>query len=105
MKRLKRRAVPPDGLISYKGRWKGELLLACAKCQRKLRKHEDPAGLSKLKKLLKHAQPKLFVVNIACLDVCPKGGVTVCSAAQVARGEFSILRTPEDVDRMLAAAG
>ncbi len=92
-------------LRTFPGPWDGQILLACGKCQRKLRKHEDPARLGKLKKLLKHAQPRLYVINTVCLDVCPKRGVTVCSAAQVARGEFSILRTTEDVARLLASTG
>jgi len=104
--------VPSTAIVSSRsaplrtlsGPWNGEILLACAKCQRKLRKHDDPARLGKLKKLLKHARPKLYVINTACLDVCPKGGVTVCSAMQVVRGEFSILRTVEDVARLLASA-
>ena len=92
-------------LKSYSAPWKGEILLACGKCQRKLRKGEDIAGLGKLKKTLKRARRGLFVIRTPCLDVCPKGGVTVCTAEQVARGEFSILRTAADVRTLARSHG
>ena len=92
-------------LKSYSGPWKGEILLACGKCQRKLHKGEDAAGLGRLKKTLKRARPRWFVIKTPCLDVCPKDGVTVCTAAQVPRGEFSILRTAEDLVALVQQHG
>lgn len=95
-----------DGdLKSYQGPWKGEILLACGKCQRKLRKAKDAAGLGKLRKTLKRSSLRLFVINTPCLDVCPKGGVTVCTRGQVARGEFSIVRTTEDLKILIGSLG
>jgi hypothetical protein len=38
---------------------------------------------------------------VPCLKMCPKGGVTVCTQAQLALGECSIVRTKEDVEALL----
>ena len=99
--------APEMVLKSYKGPWnkKGPLLLACSKCERKLRKDGHP--LARLRKLLKKRgkklglEQKLLVVQTPCLRVCPRGGVTVCTQAQVGRGECSILRQPGDVDLLV----
>ncbi len=101
------RAVEGE-LRSYELPLKGQLLLACGKCQRKLKHGDDPAGLSSLKKLLKRASKaevdgmRLHVLKVPCLKMCPKGGVTVCTAAQVARHECAILRSAEDAADLYA---
>ena len=90
-----------EELRSYDLPLNGQLLLACGKCQRKLKHGDNPAHLASLKKLLKlqrkHDDLRLRVLKAPCLKMCPKGGVTVCTPAQVARHECSILRTAEDV--------
>jgi hypothetical protein len=94
-------------LRSYKGLWnkKGPLLLACRKCQRKLKHEGHP--LAQLRKLLKKRSRKLdferkpLVIETPCLKVCPRGGVTICTQAQAGRGEFSILRHVRDVDLLV----
>ncbi len=88
---------------SYKGKWKGRLLLACSKCQRKLRRGGDTEGLGKLQKSLKRYRKshnlavRLKVIQTGCLRVCPKGGVVVCTQTEFAQGTFSILRDNDDV--------
>ena len=94
-------AAGQAGLKSYSFPWQGQILLACGKCQRKLRKSGDPSGLGKLKKTLKKSRPGIFVIRTPCLDVCPKGAVTVCTGEQAARGEFSILQNEHDLDALL----
>ena len=100
----------PVTLKSYKGPWKGQLLLACGKCQRKLKKDDlgDEHGLGKLSKALKHRSKRdeggleLLVIKTQCLKVCPKRGVAVCTRAQVGSGRCSIVRTGDDVDALYA---
>ena len=97
-------------LRSYDLPLKGQLLLACGKCQRKLKKGDDPEGLGSLRKLLKQqakADPlaiRLRILRVPCLKMCPKGGVTVMTAGQVERHECSIVRTAEDVADLYAAS-
>jgi len=90
-----------ERLRSYPLPLRGDLLLACGKCQRKLKHGEDPEGLSSLKKLLKKQGKqdgvRLHVLKVPCLKMCPKGGVTVCTPAQVARHECSIVRDADEV--------
>jgi len=100
--------VPELTLKSYKGPWtkKSTLLFACRKCMRKIR-HDEHQPLSGFKKLLKKRSKhlgfpkKLRVIDTPCLSVCPRGGVTVCTQAQIGRGECSILRQPGDVDLLV----
>ena len=100
----------PVRLKSYKGPWKGQLLLACGKCQRKLKKDDlgDEHGLGKLRKALKQRSKRdedgleLLVIKTQCLKVCPKRGVAVCTRAQIGAGRCSIVRTSEDVDALYA---
>jgi hypothetical protein len=86
---------------SYRAPWKGQLLLICRKCQRKLKHSGKKKGLAKLGKTLKKDGPQLHVIEVSCLQLCPKGGVTVCTQQQLARGECSIVRTGADVDSLL----
>jgi predicted metal-binding protein len=89
-------------LRSYNLPLKGQLLLACGKCQRKLQQGENHK-LSSLKKLLKRQAKqdpvslRLHVLKVPCLKLCPKNGVTVCTPAQVARHACSIVRSVDDV--------
>jgi hypothetical protein len=101
-------ASPELTLKTYTGPWvkKGPLLFACRKCMRKLR-HEKHQPLAGFKKLLKKRgkklgfPQKLRVIDTPCLSVCPRGGVTICTQAQMGRGECSILRQPGDVDLLV----
>jgi hypothetical protein len=87
---------------SYPIPWRGQLVLACGKCQKKLKRSKG-AKLSKaLKRRGRRDQQgiKLRVVEVACLKMCPKGGITVCTQDQVGRNECSIVRNRADVDSL-----
>ena len=107
-KKIKDKAAEarPGAVRSYPGPWKGELLLACRKCQKKLKHDGEKNGISKLSKALKkHARhdeniPRLHVLDVPCLKMCPEGAVTVCTQRQLARGECSIVRSLADVDAL-----
>ena len=90
---------------SYPIPWKGQLVLACGKCQQKLKrgKTKDCAKLSKALKKRAHRDEdglKLRITEVACLKMCPKDGVTVCTQGQLGRNECSIVRTRADVDSL-----
>jgi predicted metal-binding protein len=95
-------------LRSYPAPWKGQVLLACGKCRRKLKNGSADKEVRKLKKALKRRSKmdedgvRLRVIEVPCLKMCPKGGVTVCTQAQLGRGECSIVWTAADVDALYA---
>jgi hypothetical protein len=73
----------PTGLKTYPPTWEGKLLLACRKCQKKLKKAHGMGALAKLKKTIQRhnrANPdrKLHLASVPCMDLCPKGGITIC---------------------------
>jgi hypothetical protein len=77
-------------------------VLACGKCQKKM-KRSWGAKLSKaLKKRAKRDENglRLSVVEVDCLKMCPKDGITVCTQGQLGRNECSIVRTRADVDSL-----
>jgi hypothetical protein len=88
-------------LRSYRAPWKGQLLLICRKCQKKLKHGGKKKSLAKLGKTLKKDRPQFHVIEVSCLKMCPKGAVTVCTQQQLARGECSIVGTGADVDALL----
>lgn len=87
--------------------WKGEAVFACAKCQRKMKKGKGPKPLRKLRKWFRKMSAKhpersdVCVIDIPCVDLCPKGGVTVFSARQLAGtpSRISILRSESDLEK------
>jgi predicted metal-binding protein len=99
--------ISPEKIRSYRAPWKGQLLLVCRKCQKKLKHSGKRNRMAKLAKGLKRRSrhdddgTKLHVIQVPCLKMCPKGGVTVCTQAQLALGECSIVRTKEDVEVLL----
>jgi predicted metal-binding protein len=83
----------------YQVPWEGQLVLACKKCQKKLKHDEGLARLSKLKKAVKgynetHVDKQLHVISVPCMDLCPKGGVSVFTTANQC---LSIVRNQEDI--------
>jgi hypothetical protein len=92
---------------TYPAPWKGQLVMVCRKCQNKLKRGGKKNGLAKLKKALKKRARqdedglRLHVVDVSCLKMCPKGGVTVCTQQQLKGGECSIMRTRADVKALL----
>jgi predicted metal-binding protein len=93
----------PDTLKIYPSPWEGRLILACRKCQKKLKHDNSLSELAKLKKTIKrrnkvHPERTLTVINVSCMDLCPKDGVTVCDPCSPAR--LSILMSADDLDRL-----
>jgi hypothetical protein len=77
-------------------------VLACRKCQKKLKRSSQGNGIAKLSKLFKQRARqdedglKVRVLQVSCLKLCPKGGVTVCTQGQLGRNLCSIVSTPAD---------
>jgi hypothetical protein len=76
-------------------------VLACGKCQKKLKRSNRKLSKA-LKKRANQDEDglKLRVVEVACLKMCPKGGITVCTQGQLGRNECSIVRTRADMDSL-----
>jgi predicted metal-binding protein len=95
--------TPTTPLRFYPSHWKGQVLLVCRKCERKL-KHSDAKPL-KIKKSLKKLAKEdpnptlLHVISVGCMDLCPKDAVTVCTQAQLAQTPpgLTIVRNAEDI--------
>jgi predicted metal-binding protein len=94
-------------LRSYRGPWKGQLVLVCRKCQKKIKHSGAKNKLAKLSKELKkrarrqQSGTEIDTVGISCLGMCPKGGVTVCTGQLLARNECLILRSQDDVEALI----
>jgi hypothetical protein len=91
-------------LKSYPPSWDGDLLLACRKCQKKLKGAPGMRALAKLKKTIKrrnkqHQEAALHLISVRCMDMCPKGAVTICLPANQ-KPMLSILRKEGDIDEL-----
>ncbi len=91
-------------LRSYPAPWKGELLLYCTKCTKKLKKSKN-GGLNVRKWMKARARkedhlPKPRVLGIPCVKMCPKGAITVATQDQLGRSpaEVSIVRSEADLE-------
>lgn len=96
-----------NGIKSYPATWKGNLLLACRKCQKKLKGEPGMQTLAKLKKTIKrhnqkHPGAELHVMNVPCMDLCPKRAVTICLPA-IRPEMLLLLRQEEEIDRLYQA--
>jgi predicted metal-binding protein len=98
-----------EELRSYPGPWKGELVLVCRKCQKRLQQDGGNKKLARLRKTLRKRARRLddsldiYAVDVPCLKMCPKDGVTVCTGAQAAGHECSIVRSLTDVDVLIGS--
>lgn len=107
--RLEPADLQPVGLKSYRAPWKGQIVLVCRKCERKMKHAGKRSGLARLGKSLrkrtKHNQEgqRLRVIEVGCMKMCPKGGVTVCTQQQLSRHECCIVRTKADVEALIAS--
>lgn len=89
---------------TYPAPWPPRILLACRKCQKKLKGNKDLEALARLKKTIKrhnrkHPDRAIHLVPISCTGLCPKDGVTVCDPAQGPARLF-ILRSKDDIERL-----
>jgi hypothetical protein len=94
-----------EALRMYGVPWKGEALFACRKCQRKMKRTGVPA-LAKVKSWFKKRAKKgkgapVHVIQIPCVKLCPKGGVTVFSRRQLRQEPpgVCIARTEADLEQ------
>jgi predicted metal-binding protein len=89
---------------SYPAPWQSQIILACRKCQKKLKGDQDRRELAQLRKTCKrhnkkHPDQALHIINVPCLDLCPKDGVTICNPAQ-RPVRLMILRNEDDLKAM-----
>ena len=95
-------------LRNYAAPWKGELLLVCTKCTKKLKKRDSPfANVRKwFKKRAKHADDGVTVrvIGVNCVKMCPKGGITVATQQQLGHSpaQVSIIRSEADLEALYA---
>ena len=92
---------------TYPAPWQGQIILACRKCQKKLKGNKDLKALSRLKKTVKrhnrkHPDRVLHIVPISCTGLCPKDGVTACDPAQHP-ARLMILRSEDDLKQLSVA--
>jgi hypothetical protein len=98
-----------DNAKSYPAPWQGRVIVACRRCQKKLKGNDDLRVLAKLKRTVKrlsksrqsedHPERVLHVINVSCMDLCPKDGVTICDPARDG-GRLRILWSESDVERL-----
>ena len=110
MKQAELQPSPPSAkelrLRTYPAPWKGQLVLACRKCQKKLRSHDGNGAAAKLKKALKSCAKhdrdsvRIRLVEVPCLKLCPKGAVAVCTQSQLGAGTCSMIRSEDDVQAL-----
>jgi hypothetical protein len=90
----------------YRTPWRGELVLACRKCQKKMKKRGGGGRLGKIRRWFKARTkrdgraPAIHVLDVPCVKLCPKGGVTIFSQRQLAHHPpgVCIARTEEDLE-------
>ncbi len=105
----KTQQMPDAGtqLRLYSPPWTGETVFACRKCQRKIKNGKASKALARIKKWFRKRsakspeRPAVTVIFVPCLDVCPKDGITIFSARQLARkpAGLNIIRSEPDLER------
>src|ERR1700689_980852 len=93
-----------NSLKSYPPTWEGDLLLACRKCQKKLKGEPGMRPLAKLKKTIKrgnkeHPRAAMHLISVPCMDLCAKGAVAICLPATPS-ATLSILRDEGEIERL-----
>jgi predicted metal-binding protein len=93
---------------SYPAHWQGQLLLACRKCQKKLKHNDDLKALANLKETVKKHKKtcahKMHILNVPCMDLCPKDAVSVCIPA-ISDERLFILRSESDLNKLALSSG
>ncbi|MGN7160346.1 (2Fe-2S) ferredoxin domain-containing protein [Sphingomonas sp. SAFR-052] len=91
-----------------RARW-SKAVLVCAKCSKKLDGGFGGSDKPLAKALRKHLKLKngpkgaAGVVEVKCLDVCPKGAVVVVDGARP--GEWLLVRPGDDLDAVAGRLG
>ena len=93
-----------NSIKCYPPTWEGELLLACRNCQKKLKGEPGMGVLAKLKKTIKrcnkeHPDSVLHIISVPCMELCPKGAVTICLAG-TRPTMLSVLRNVGEIDEL-----
>jgi Fe-S-cluster-containing hydrogenase component 2 len=77
---------------SHPAPWSGEVLLACKRCQKKLRKSKASPEFARMRKWIKDRlrhepwsaqKPGLHVIEIPCQKICPRNGIVVLRQSQL----------------------
>ena len=76
----------------------------CPECQKKLKGEPGMRALARLKKTIKrhnkqHSAIALHLISVPCMDLCPKGAVTICLPGSQS-AMLSIIRKEEDIDEL-----
>lgn len=91
-----------------RSRW-DKAVLVCAKCSKKLDDGFGDGGKPLVKALRKHLKLKngpksaAGVVEVKCLDVCPKGAVVVVDSARP--NDWLLVRPGDDLDAVAERLG
>ncbi|MCF4164689.1 hypothetical protein L2U69_03405 [Zavarzinia compransoris] len=87
-----------------------DIVLVCGKCQRKMKGGFGPNGKQDLDKALSRAlrperktEPTVGIVETRCLDVCPRGGVTVACSRDP--GTMTVVMAGTPVERVIERLG
>ncbi len=93
-------------LAAAKPTWQDDLVLVCRKCQKKRSDGVDGQPLGKwLRQALKaRGEGKRFrIVQVDCLDLCPKHGVTLARGAELGRlrKPLRVWRDNDDPQRVI----
>src|ERR1700742_3353843 len=101
---MPRRSTPQPPLRTFPAHWKGAPILVCGKCERKRKCSGHPLKLKKsLKTLAKNDSTPhpIHVIRVPCMDLCPKGAVTICTPLQLSQTPptLTIIRTAADITR------
>ncbi len=89
----------------YRAPWKGEVLFACRKCQRKMKKRGGTRALARLKSWFNKRgkeRSSVRVIDVPCVKLCPKGGVTVFTRRNLAHDPPGVLiaRSEDDLETL-----
>lgn len=91
----------------YRAPWTGEVLFACRKCQRRVKKKNGPEALQKLKRWFKargrkQTRTELRVIDMTCIKLCPGDGITVFSRRHLAHepAGVCIARSESDLETL-----
>ncbi|KQN91476.1 hypothetical protein ASE90_01280 [Sphingomonas sp. Leaf67] len=102
------RREDPRVRTAVRSRW-DKAVLVCAKCSKKLDGGFGESGKPLAKALRKHLKLKngpksrAGVVEVKCLDVCPKGAVVVVDSERP--GDWLLVRPGDDLDAVAARLG
>jgi Fe-S-cluster-containing hydrogenase component 2 len=93
-------------LHTYSPPWKGELVLACRKCQRRIRKQHGRHPLARIRRWFRKRGKRdplgsaVHVIDIPCVKLCPRNAVTIITQRQAG---VAVARSEADLERLYTA--